>query len=267
MTDQSAWLAVAQNQPELPDELPEWLTQLVSFGRSEDIYEAFAGESRRVPEAGLDGTPPRYSAVLVLIGGATEDQATVLLTHRAPSMRTHSGQMAFPGGGRESQDSGPIATALREANEETGLDPESVQPLAIIPPLYIDRTNFAVIPVLAYWNKPHEVGPASPENDWVYPVPISLLADPESRFTVEFGEWNGPAFHVDNMVMWGFTGGLVDAILQRAGWERPWDAARRVDLFNALVRSKNGEALSDMWKTFRGELNKGDSWNQSGQDQ
>lgn len=253
------WLAAAEQQPELPEHLPDWLRPVVEMARSGDMYE----QQRKVPKEGVDGTPPRYSAVLVLPGEAPEaaeasaagdPPATILLTHRAPSMRTHSGQMAFPGGARESQDSGPIATALREANEETGLDPDSVEPVALIRPLYIDRTNFAVVPVLAYWRQPHPVHPATTENDWVQPLPLSELTDPDKRFLVECGPWHGPAFYVDKMVLWGFTGGVVNELLKCAGWERPWDKQRKVDLFTALEKSANGEALSDMWDSFRGEF-------------
>lgn len=177
--------------------------------------------------------------------------AALLLTHRAATMRNHSGQMAFPGGRREPQDRDAIATALREAWEETNLDPQSVTPLAVMQPVYIDRTNFAVVPVLAYWPAAHEIYPASPENDWVEMVALSHLTDPEHRFRVGFMQWSGPAFSIGNRLLWGFTAGIVDSIVRLAGWERPWAGEPVVDLFNALEQSSNGESLQTMKNQFR----------------
>lgn len=262
---QQQWLHAAQQQPTLPENVPTWLRRFAADCRAGDIHDLLNDKARIVPDKDADGHSPRYSAVLILIGGDSEwepkdgaargvasypKDATVLLTHRAPTMRKHSGQVAFPGGGREDQDDGPIATAIREAQEETGLNPESVEPLAIMQPIYIDRSNFAVIPVLAYWRTPHRVYCASAENDWVEPYPISELANPERRFRVEFMQWNGPAWKLGNLVLWGFTGGVISAMLQRAGWDQPWNDSDRVDLFSALKQSDNGEALGQMHRDF-----------------
>ncbi|MBC2682395.1 NUDIX hydrolase [Corynebacterium anserum] len=258
---QEQWLAEIAHQPPLPTEVPVWLQHFVRNVRRGTIHDLINDRARRVPEKNKEGKAPRYSAVLVLISGdslyiPTDDapfpeDATLLLTHRAPSMRTHSGQVAFPGGRREDQDNSPIHTAMREAQEETGLDPDGVQPLALLDPIYIDRTNFAVIPVLAYWEKPMKVYPASPENDWVAPVPIANLVDPKYRYRVAFMQWEGPAFNVQGMVLWGFTGTVVTALLQCAGWEKPWDKGKEpVELFDALKRSQNKEALGDLASGF-----------------
>ena len=258
---QQQWMEQIQQQPPLPAEVPVWLRDFVLEARSGRIHDLLDDHSRRVPEKGPEGTPPRYSAVLVLIGGDSlfvpqgeklfPEDATLLLTHRAPSMRTHSGQMAFPGGGREDQDPSPIYTAIREAQEETGLDPDGVQPLAVLEPIYIDRTNFAVVPVLAYWKDPMKVYPATLENDWVAPVPLSHLVDPAQRYWVSFMQWRGPAFDVEGMVLWGFTGSVITALLQRAGWEQPWGEDQEpIELFAALKRSANKEALQELAEGF-----------------
>jgi hypothetical protein len=121
-----------------------------------------------------------------------------------------------------------------------------VDPLAVLEPLYIDRTNHAVVPVLGWWRSPSAVSPATDENDWVRSVPVRDLADPAVRTRVGFGGWEGPAFDVDGYLLWGFTGGLVDALLRFGGWERPWwDADREPqNLFAALERSRNGETMT-----------------------
>ena len=270
------WLENSQIQPELPEQLPGWVADLAATARSGDIHEALNDSARIVPDEGRDGKPPRYSAVLVLfsdsedieVAGAGEVEVAgkageavgdiagavnpaILLTHRAPTMRNHSGQMAFPGGRRESQDQDAIATALREAWEETNLAPETVEPFAVMQPVYIDRTNFAVVPVLAYWRAPHEIYPATEENDWVRMVSLSHLINPAHRLRVGFMQWSGPAFNIGDRLLWGFTAGIVDSIVRLAGWERPWTGEPVVDLFHALEQSSNGEALQSMKKQFR----------------
>lgn len=279
----SEWLEAAENQPALPADLPDWVRDLADVAVStvgatagSDASGApgiFSDAVRSVPEVGPDGTPPRYSAVLVLLseddadGSDGSDGRTVLLTHRNPRMRTHSGQIAFPGGRREDTDAGPVDTAVREAVEETGLDPVSVVPVALLTPLYIDRTNHAVIPVLAWWRTPGPVRPATQESDWVRAYPVARLADPAVRSRIGVLGWHGPAFDVDGYLLWGFTGGVVDALLQLAGWDRPWEEPWAdgqpvgvTDLFKALEASRNGENLvaSALGNRLGGELDGSD---------
>ncbi|MGO1948656.1 MAG: hypothetical protein ACTH1D_03430, partial [Mycobacteriaceae bacterium] len=115
---------------------------------------------------------------------------------------------------------------------------------------YIDRTNHAVIPVLAWWRTPGPVHPATRESDWVRAVPVADLVDPGVRSRIGFLGWHGPAFRVDGYLLWGFTGGVVDALVQLAGWEEPWEEpwvdgepVGVSDLFAALETSRNGENL------------------------
>ena len=269
------WLTNIDIQPKLPSDLPEWLREFARDCREVDIHQYLNDAARIVPETDDQGRPPRYSAVLVLLSGdadfrrpagATGRQAfpadaTMLLTHRAPTMRNHSGQVAFPGGRVEDADAGPIDTALREAEEETSLDPTTVEPFAILQPIYIDRSNFAVVPVVAWWRRPHKVSCPTTENDWVEPFPLSELVNPQRRFEVGFAGWHGPAWNLhigaDNpLVLWGFTGGVINALLQRAGWEEAWSSggASGADgpwnLFETLAGSANGEALKEMREGF-----------------
>ncbi|WP_420098346.1 NUDIX hydrolase [Corynebacterium sp.] len=265
------WLDAAQVQPDLPADLPGWVSDLVAAARTESGEDAAAGifsePARTVPETGPDGTPPRYSAVLVLLGEDADGGTTVLLTHRNPRMRTHSGQIAFPGGRREPQDAGPVDTAVREAVEETALDPDSVVPVTVMDPLYIDRTNHAVIPVIAWWRAPGPVRPATQESDWVRAYPVARLAAPASRSRIGFLGWHGPAFDVDGYLLWGFTGGVVDALLRIAGWDETWEdpwsdgaPAAVGDLFAALEASRNGENLAAdaLGDRMGGELGSGE---------
>lgn len=193
--------------------------------------------SRRDP-AGQEHTA-RRAAVLMLFAddrGAPD----VLLTERAPTLRAHAGQVSFPGGRLDPGDTGPVHAALREAEEETGLDPAGVVPLAVLPELFIPPTGFLVTPVLAHWARPVPVGVIDPgETARVLRVPVPTLTDPANRFTVRGPSGHtGPAFRTSGLVIWGFTGGLLSALLHRSGWERPWDATRIEDLDGAGARAR-----------------------------
>lgn len=188
------------------------------------------------------GDEARSAAVLVLFGGdaAASDlpaDAAVLLTQRASSLRQHRGQVAFPGGAADPGDDGPIGTALREAQEETGVDPAGVQPLTVLDPIFIPPSGFDVTPVIAYWRSPGtafvvDVG----EVEQVAAIPIRDLVDPANRFVVRHPRgYRGPAFTVGGMLVWGFTAGVLSGVLDVAGWTLPWDDGDVRDLESSLA--------------------------------
>ena len=143
-------------------------------------------------------------------------------------MRTHSGQIAFPGGSRDPGDDYPVGTAMREAREETGLRGDGVRVLASLPTFPVP-SGFEVTPVLGHWVTPSEVGVVDEgETSRVTRVNLRELLDPRNRFQVSRSimgatAYKGPAFLYDDMLVWGFTGGLLAAISQSAGWDVPWD--------------------------------------------
>jgi 8-oxo-dGTP pyrophosphatase MutT (NUDIX family) len=156
----------------------------------------------------------------------------VLLIERAHTMRSHAGQPAFPGGALEPGDDGPIAAALREAQEETSLDPRGVTPFALLPDLWVPVSDFVVTPVMAYWHEPTPVHAADPaEVASVHRVAIAELADPARRMRVRHPSgYIGMGFDVAGMRVWGFTAGLIAGLLDLGGWSQPWDRERIVDL-------------------------------------
>src|SRR6202161_722191 len=103
----------------------------------------------------------RQAAVLVLLKD-TSDGPEVVLLQRSSALRHHPGEIAFPGGSRESTDRDPAATALREAAEEIGLDPIAVDPLVTLPRRHIGVSDFDVTAVVAYWRRPGPVHPVNP---------------------------------------------------------------------------------------------------------
>lgn len=209
------------------DDLPSWWEPLltrVATCRVEDFTPL------RAPAEG-----GRASAVLVLLGEDRPGEPDVLVLQRAATMRNHAGQPAFPGGAADPGDRDPAATALREANEEVGLDPSSATVLALLPELWIPVSSFVVTPVLAWWHTPHPVHPREPaEVAHVSRLPVSELVDPQNRIRVRHPSgWIGPAFQVGGMLVWGFTAGVISVLLDMAGWSRPWAPGRLLELPDA----------------------------------
>ncbi|MER6996598.1 CoA pyrophosphatase [Streptomyces sp. NPDC000410] len=211
------------------DGLPSWLAPVERAVRTVTPEQL----SYFLPPANGVG---RQSAVLILFGDGP-DGPELLLMERASSLRSHAGQPSFPGGALDPEDGdpatvGPLRAALREAEEETGLDPAGVQIFAVLPRLYIPVSGFVVTPVLGWWRDRTPVGVVDPaETARVFTVPVADLTDPANRVTAAYPSGNlGPAFTVESALVWGFTAGVIDRILHFAGWERPWDRARQVPL-------------------------------------
>jgi 8-oxo-dGTP pyrophosphatase MutT (NUDIX family) len=203
--------------------VPEWLGKLATAASQ---FEA--GPLRPPPGGG--GKP---SAVLILFGCEDEQGGPdLLIIQRSDDLRLHAGQPAFPGGAIDAGDSGPVAAALREAAEETGLDPDGVEIVGVLPELFIPRTGFRVVPVLAWWRQPSAVAPVDAgEVAAVARIPVSELADPAVRLMVRGpAGYGSPAFRVHGMLIWGFTALLIDRLLALGGWEVPWDHSVTVDV-------------------------------------
>lgn len=200
--------------------------------------------SRFVPPAGAS---PRSGGVLMLFGegeGAGEGDGAdtgpdLLLTERAHDLRSHPGQVSFPGGSADPGDHDVVATALREAQEETGLDPAGVEVLGRLPALWLPPSNFAVVTVVGWWRTPTPVAVVDPaEVRAVLRVPVSWLVDPDHRVTAVHASGRfGPAFLLagptgqggepgEELLLWGFTGGIVARFLDHLGWSVPWDEDR-----------------------------------------
>ncbi|WEV26802.1 CoA pyrophosphatase [Streptomyces sp. 71268] len=198
--------------------------------RDGDSARDGAREPERAREAAVSAPVP--SPPFVGPGGPE-----LLLMERAGTLRSHAGQPSFPGGALDPEDGdpagdGPLRAALREAEEETGLDPSGVQLFGVLPRLYIPVSEFVVTPVLGWWRRPSPVAPVDPaETARVFTVPVAELTDPANRaVAVHPSGHRGPAFLVGGALVWGFTAGVIDRILHFAGWERPWDRERHVPL-------------------------------------
>ncbi|MFE4871309.1 NUDIX hydrolase [Streptomyces sp. NPDC006692] len=209
--------------------LPDWLEPVA---RAAEVVEPEQMSRFLPPESGGG----RQSAVLVLFGEGPRGPE-LLLMERASQLRSHGGQPSFPGGALDPEDgdprtTGPLRAALREAEEETGLDPAGVQIFGVLPRLYIPVSGFVVTPVLGWWREPTPVRAVdSGETARVFTVPVADLTDPANRATAVHPRGHtGPAFLVESALVWGFTAGVIDRIMHYAGWERPWDRAKQVPL-------------------------------------
>lgn len=198
--------------------LPDWLSPLVRSVRAAEAGD-FLRHSPTVPPGG-----GRRSAVLILLADGPAGPE-ILLIQRSDQLRKHAGQPAFPGGAADPDDHGPADTALREAAEEVGLDRASVRVVSLLPELYVVPSGFVVTPVLAWWHTPHPVGVMDPaEVSRVERVPVAELVDAANRCRVRHPSgYIGPAFTVRGMLVWGFTGAVLDRLLELAGWARAWD--------------------------------------------
>ena len=246
-----------------PDVGPSWLRSLV-----DNIDAVPAAFRRLVPAEVLAMVTAakatskvrggrRDAAVLVLFSGPEEspspggvpDDADLLLTVRASTLRHHAGQAAFPGGTSDPDDDGPVATAMREAREETGIDTNRLRPLATMERTFIAPSGFHVVPVLAYSPDPGPVAVVNEaETAIVARVPVRAFLNPANRLMVYrrglARRFAGPAFLLNEMLVWGFTGQVISAMLDVAGWALPWDTSdvRELDDAMALVDADGGTA-------------------------
>ena len=202
---------------------PAWLAQLVAASASLT--------ARDLSRLDTPATGGRESAVLILFGEGPRGP-DVLLIERSRDLKHHPGQAAFPGGGAEPEDDGPASTALREAVEETGLDPTGVEVMSLLPALWVPPSDNRVTPVLAWWREPSAVSAVDDtEVAAVARVPIAALVEPANRFRVRHPSGHiGAAFDVGELFVWGFTAGLLDRLLDIAGWALPWDTRDVRDL-------------------------------------
>lgn len=190
------------------------------------------------------GSQVRRAAVLVLFGvldtvvadtdrPAIAADLDVLLTRRAATMSHHPGQVAFPGGGIDRTDDGPVAAALREAQEEAGVTPAGVRVLGTLPDLPVPASGNMVTPVVGWWDSPHRVAAIDPaETVEVFRAPVADLIDPTHRVTAVAEHrgrpYRGAAFQVGDVLVWGFTAMVLDRLLAATGWAVPWDTGRTV---------------------------------------
>lgn len=217
-------------------ERPEWLAPVVDSLNEVAVADLTAWAPP--PEAN-----PRQSAVLMLFA-QDERGPYVLLTERAHTMRSHPGQVSFPGGKIDGNES-ITAAALREAHEEIGLDPSVVDVLGTLPTLWVPPSNFSVTPVVAWLPEPAAVTVKSADEvHAIHKATVQDLCDPKWRIRVHSPRAPGfvmPGFLIGedhDVILWGFTGGVIYRYFAYMGWLTDVDDAPFVELPDYML---NGE--------------------------
>ena len=148
-----------------------------------------------------------------------EEELYLAFIRRATTLRSHSGEIAFPGGSVDLTDASPVETALREAQEEIGLDPSRVEVLGILPPVFTVVSNFLITPVIAYLPQgPGTLQLQASEVDEVLLLPLYALADPTIHHTEEWTR-GGVArtvyfYDYGPYRIWGATARMLNALLE-----------------------------------------------------
>lgn len=177
------------------------------------------GADEFVQEDGGEGLPLTPAAVLFPIV-LRDDGHTVLLTQRTAHLRDHAGQISFPGGRVEEEDPSPVATALRETEEEIGLSRAHVEILGYLPE-YRTGTGFRVTPVVALVKPPFELALDAFEVAEAFEVPLSFLLDPANHQRHSL-HYRGALRHFFAMpygdyFIWGATAGMIRSLTERLG--------------------------------------------------
>lgn len=183
------------------------------------LRQRFASHADWLPELVRDSRnfvdrPLRHAAVLIPI--VLHDMPTVLLTRRADHLSSHSGQVAFPGGKVDEEDQDSVATALREAQEEVGLEPRRVEVIGAMPD-YLTGSAYRITPVVGLVRPGAELKPNPHEVAELFEVPLAFLMDPANhrRHALEWEgrplEWLAMPYAdgKDERFIWGATAALL----------------------------------------------------------
>ncbi len=180
--------------------------------------EALAG-FRHPPAAAIFPQPLKPAAVLLPVQGDGSD-AALLLTRRTEHLHDHPGQISFPGGRVEIGDPSPLATALREAEEEIGLPAEAVEIAGYLPPQAV-ITGFAIVPVVGFVPAGYVPSLDSFEVAELFSVPLDFLLDPGNRRLqprqIREHRFQMPEYHYEGHRIWGATAMIIETFVKLIG--------------------------------------------------
>jgi 8-oxo-dGTP pyrophosphatase MutT (NUDIX family) len=164
-----------------------------------------------------DGSNSRQSAVLISLF-PENNIINTLLIKRATYDGVHSGQVSFPGGKLEEFDKSLISTALREAQEEVGIDPANVEVLGTLTPLFIPVSNMQVLPVVGFLQEKPELHLNLQEVEYAIVVPICHLKNPKNHLrktiSVRDRSIEAPYIKVDCEDVWGATAMIISEFIE-----------------------------------------------------
>jgi 8-oxo-dGTP pyrophosphatase MutT (NUDIX family) len=204
---------------------------------ADDMADSLDARLRALPYTGRSGSWHGVpAAVLLAFSPVAGDNLDIVLVRRPDSMRSHAGQVSFPGGAVDAGDADGTAAALREADEEVGLDPAAVEVLGTLARVPLAVSGFDVLPVVGLWpgRAPLHANPV--EVDVILRPSLRQLADPANHGLVPLRELipaariaqrqlppdaASPVFRVDGHVVWGFTAGILSVLLDELGLATP----------------------------------------------
>lgn len=192
--------------------------------KSQDVVRVLRERLTPAERAGfmideLEGQRPDARKAAVLICLFERDAEThVVFIRRAATLRAHSGEIAFPGGSVDVVDTSPVLTALREAEEEIGLDPSRVEALGVLPPVFTVVSNFLITPVVAYLPQgPGMLRLQASEVDELLVFPLRGLVNPAIYHTEEWtrGGLTRTVYFYDygSYRIWGATARMLTILL------------------------------------------------------
>ena len=205
--------------------MERWPARILEEG-PEALRPHLLAEAPSVPKTGdfdlnPSGRPPgpvKLTPAAVLMPIVRRPEPTMLFTRRTPHLARHAGQVAFPGGRMDAADPHPIATALRETAEETGIAASAVD-IAGFLDVYETGSGFAIVPVVGILDPGFTLTPDPGEVDEVFEVPLAFLLDPANREIREAAWQDRRGFYYawtyGPHYIWGVTAGILSGFVER----------------------------------------------------
>ena len=194
------------------------LTLEVPVALTDPAAEGARGDLDLNPEVWRRAGVKAIKPAAVLVPVIDRGEPTVLLTMRTADLASHAGQVAFPGGKIEPADESPIAAAMREAREETGLPPTLIEPIGYLD-LYLTFSGFRILPAVARVKPDFTLTPNPTEVTETFEVPLKFLMSPANHQR-KTRDWNGLArdyyaIPFENRYIWGITAGILRNLYER----------------------------------------------------
>jgi 8-oxo-dGTP pyrophosphatase MutT (NUDIX family) len=183
----------------------------------QDSHRKMLPPGRRLKTADQELAMVKQSSVLLLLF-PEDDQLYICLTKRPSSMKHHPGQISFPGGKVEKYDDSALGAALREASEEVGIDPASVEILGKLSDLYVEVSQFAIQPFLAWADVKPSFNVNYDEVDALILLPLDLLMEEniisETELETVTGRLPIKYFPFNNEMIWGATAMILSELVE-----------------------------------------------------